>query len=246
MDGKRRSWGSWGLGVRAGNANGLLSQRLAGLLLVLALHAGVFYGLWSARLLPAPTDASTLFVSLIAPPQEKKAPEPQRPPEPQPKPKQQPIAPPQPRQLVAETPVTATADFVAPAPPPQPEPIKAPVVLAPAPVAAAPAPAIAAPLPVGPVALSSELSAICPHHPDRRYPSMSIRMEEVGRVVVQVELNEAGQITRAQVQSSSGFERLDNAALAAVRTWRCTPAIHNGQPVRATALQPFKFELKGN
>ncbi len=235
----RRGWG-----VRAGKSDGLLRQRLAGLLLVLALHAGVFYALWSARLLPAPTDTATLFVSFIAPPEEKKSPELQRAPVPPSKQQQRPVAPPQPRQLVAETPVTAPTDPVAPAPPPKP--IQAPVVLAPAPVAAAPVPAIAAPLPVGPVALSSELSVICPHHPDRRYPNMSIRLGEEGRVVVQVELSETGQITSAQVQSSSGFERLDNAALAAVRTWRCTPATRNGQPVRATALQPFKFEFKGN
>ncbi|TXT40427.1 MAG: periplasmic protein TonB [Comamonadaceae bacterium] len=236
----RRAWV-----VTAGKSSGWLGSRLAGLLLVLALHAGVFYGLWRARLLPAPTDETALFVNFIAPPEEKKTPEPQRPPEPQPKPKPRPIEPPPARQLVAETPVTAPADFVAPAPPPKAEPIQPPVAAAPAPTAA-PAPVATTPLPTGPVALSSELSVVCPHHPDQRYPVMSKRLEEAGRVLVQVELSETGQITSAQVQSSSGFVRLDNAALAAVRTWRCTPAIRNGQPVRASALQSFKFELQGN
>jgi protein TonB len=61
-----------------------------------------------------------------------------------------------------------------------------------------------------------------------------------------VELDEQGQIDAARVASSSGFARLDAAALAAVRDWRCHPATRNGQPVRAVALQPFKFVLQGN
>ena len=38
----------------------------------------------------------------------------------------------------------------------------------------------------------------------------------------------------------------DDAALAVVKTWRCNPAIRNGQPVRAIALQPFNFVLQGH
>ena len=38
----------------------------------------------------------------------------------------------------------------------------------------------------------------------------------------------------------------DEAAIAAIRTWRCNPATRNGRPVRATALQPIKFVLQGN
>lgn len=216
-----------------------MGQRLAGLLLVLALHAGVLYALWSARLIPSPTDTATLFVNLIAPPVEKKAPVPQRPPEPKPKPKSRPIEPPQPLQFVAESPVIAPADPVAPALPRKPEPAQAPV-------AAAPAPVVVGPLPVGPVALSSELSVACPQRSAPSYPDMSYRQGEQGVVMLQVELSETGQVADAQVQNSSGFDRLDNAALKAVRKWRCTPAMRNGQPVRATALQPFNFVIQGN
>lgn len=49
----------------------------------------------------------------------------------------------------------------------------------------------------------------------------------------------------AKVSESSGFQRLDEAALAAVKTWRCDPVLRDGRPVRAIALQPFKFVIQG-
>ncbi len=112
-----------------------------------------------------------------------------------------------------------------------------------APVAAA---AVApVPLPVGPVALASELSVACPQRAAPVYPALSRRLAETGSVVLWVELNEAGQVALARVHRSSGFDRLDAAALTAVRRWTCAPPLRNGQPVRATALQPFHFVLWG-
>jgi len=63
-------------------------------------------------------------------------------------------------------------------------------------------------------------------------------------VVLRVELDEQGNVSASRVATSSGFARLDEAALAAVKTWRCNPARRDGQPVRAVALQPFKFVLQ--
>jgi len=63
-------------------------------------------------------------------------------------------------------------------------------------------------------------------------------------VVLRVELDEQGAVSSARVATPSGFARLDEAALAAVRRWRCTPAQRDGRPVRAVAMQPFKFELR--
>ena len=108
------------------------------------------------------------------------------------------------------------------------------------------APIVQTPLAVGPVALSSELSVACPQRSAPAYPAISRRLGEMGVVVVQVELSETGHVTVAKVQTASGFDRLDEAALAAVRTWHCTPPTRNGQPVRATALQPFNFVIQGN
>lgn len=204
-------------------------DRLAGLLLVLSLHAAALWGLWQHRLLPAPAEVATLFVNFIVPPAPEKKQEPKRPPPPKPKP----IEKPQPRQIIAETPVVAPTDYVAPPPPPRPEP--APVIEAPP-----------MPLPAGPVALSSELAVACPERSAPAYPAQSRRFGETGTVVLRVELDESGRVAVARVNSSSGHVRLDEAALAVVKTWRCTPATRNGQPVRAVALQPFKFVLQGS
>jgi protein TonB len=214
-------------------------EQLSGLVLVLALHGAALYGLWSARLIPSPKEAATLFVNFIAPPLPLQVEEPKRLPA---SPKPRAIEKPQPRQLVAQTPVTTPTDYVAPAPPVDSAPIQAVAALAPVAVP----PAVQTPLPVGPVALSSELSVACPQRSAPNYPVTSRRLGETGVVVLRVELSETGQVAVARVQNSSGFDRLDEAALAAVRTWHCTPPNRNGQPVRATALQPFNFVIQGN
>ncbi|HRK77875.1 MAG TPA: energy transducer TonB, partial [Thiobacillus sp.] len=74
---------------------------------------------------------------------------------------------------------------------------------------------------------------------------MSRRLGETGKVVLRVELDETGRVSTAQVASSSGSTRLDAAALAAVRSWRCNPAQRDGQAVRSVATQPFNFTLEG-
>lgn len=203
-------------------AGRLTSERLAGALVVAALHAGALYGLWSHRLLPTPADATTLFVDFIAPPPPKEE-QPRRLAPPMPRVAERPS----PQQLVAEAPVSAATDAVAP--PPKPAPAAEP--------AAAPA---------GPLVLSSELAVACPERTAPLYPMLSRRQGETGTVVLRVELDEQGLVTSARIDNGSGFERLDNAALAAVKTWRCQPPRRNGQAVRAVARQPFKFSLQGS
>lgn len=206
------------------------AERAAGLFIVVALHAAALWGLWQHRLIPSPQEAMTLFVNFIAPPEPVRKVELKPPP-----PRPQPIEKPQPRQIVAETPVVAPTDYVAPPPPPQPAPAIAASVAPPA-----------LPRPAEPVALGGELSVACPDRTPPRYPPQSRRLNEEGVVVLRVELDEHGGVGAARVASGSGYTRLDEAALAAVRTWRCNPAQRAGRPVRAVALQPFKFILQGN
>ena len=209
--------------------------RLAGFAVVLALHGALLYSLWQYRLLPPPSKAVTLFVSLL---QDPPKPEPERPKpipvKPQAVKLDRPRAPdsPPPPQLVAQAPVLSPSEPVAP--PPAPARIEAP-----------PEPAPPPPKPVGPVVLSGDLSVSCPDRPPPAYPSISRRLGEEGKVVLRVELDEGGQIDHAAIMTSSGYARLDEAALAAVRRWRCNPAKRGGIMVRAIALQPFKFGLEG-
>lgn len=205
---------------------------LPGLMFVLAAHGALLYFLFKQQLIPPPEQLATLIVNFIpaARPKEETKPEP-------PPPKPQPVKkPPQSRQLVAEAPVLSPSEPVAPPTAPDPEPDPEPVAVAPPPQQMAP----------GPVTLSSELSVTCPELNAPAYPALSRRLGEEGKLVLRVELDENGRISVAQIINSSGFKRLDEAALVAVKTWRCTPPQRNGQPVRAIALQPFNFVLQGD
>ena len=211
------------------------AENALGLCFVAVLHAAALYGLWSHQMLPSPAEVKTLFVNFMAPPVVKKPDEPKRPPAPAK------IVPPKPvetQQLVSQAPVVAATEYVAPPPPAKPAP--EPIVEAPR--ATPPAPVV---VPAGPVNIVEELSVICAERPAPAYPSQSRRVGESGVVMVQVELDESGSVFAAKISSSSGYARLDEAALNAVRTWHCTPARRNGQNVRAIALQPFKFLIQG-
>lgn len=201
------------------------APRWPGLVFVILLHAAALYGLWQHRLLPSPVEVTALFVNFIAPPAPPQTEQPKQPP-----PRPRPTEKPQPQQVVATTPVVATTDYVAP-PPPRHEPvIDAPRM----------------PLPAGPVALGSELSLACPERMPPNYPATSRRLGEAGIVILRVELDEQGLVAAARIETASGFERLDQAAMTAVKTWRCNPPHRNGQPVRAVARQPFHFVLQGS
>ncbi|MBS0497760.1 MAG: energy transducer TonB [Proteobacteria bacterium] len=213
---------------------------LPGLLFVIAVHAALFYFLWHQRLIPHPEQAMTLFAELITPP----APvtPPKASPEPAPvklQPAKKPVVKPKQEQLAAKSPAPAEKKQTEPAPEP-PKPAEQVKESAPAP-AATPKPAQAAPM-----ALSSELAVSCPKLTPPEYPAISRRMGEEGKLILRVELDENGHIDNAKVLNSSGYERLDAAALSAVKSWQCNPSLRDGQPVRAVALQPFNFVLQGN
>jgi protein TonB len=100
-------------------------------------------------------------------------------------------------------------------------------------------------MPTGPVNLKTELAVTCPKRSPPVYPFSARTRGEEGQVVLRVELDEEGRLQTARVETSSGSPRLDTAALAAVKTWRCTPASRDGAPARAVALQSFVFKLEG-
>ena len=213
-------------------------DKLAGLAFVFIVHGAVLYGLWSYKIIPVPDEAMTLMVNLISPP----TPEQPKPPQPEPH-KPRPVEPlPAPPQLVAQAPVALPDEPVAP-PPPLPEPVV--MVSLPDTSPSNPLPSVVPQitLPSQPVMLTGELSVICPDRVAPHYPAMSKRMNEQGNAVLRVELGEDGKVSNATIKTSSGFSRLDEAALAAVKTWRCNPPIRNTLAVRVIALQVFNFSL---
>ena len=98
----------------------------------------------------------------------------------------------------------------------------------------------------GPLMLSTETSIICPEQPAPAYPSISRRLGEEGIVTLKLELDERGQVSHVNVATHSAYPRLDEAAKTTVSAWHCSPSLRNGQPVRTTIMQTFKFMLQGN
>lgn len=81
-------------------------------------------------------------------------------------------------------------------------------------------------------------------NPAPAYPTLSRKAREEGRVVLKVLVEANGQPTRTEVQTSSGYERLDRAAQSAVSRWKFVPAKQGTDSVADWVLVPFVFSLK--
>lgn len=81
------------------------------------------------------------------------------------------------------------------------------------------------------------------NNPAPSYPSVSRRAREEGRVLLRVLVNPEGTVDKIEVQQTSGFQRLDDAALDAVRRWRFQPARSGTVAVSGYALVPIAFKL---
>ncbi len=77
------------------------------------------------------------------------------------------------------------------------------------------------------------------------YPARSIQKHESGQVNVRVVVDTAGRVHDARVVLSSGFSRLDEAALKAARHSTFHPYTEHGRPLFAMAIIPYRFNLNG-
>ncbi len=75
------------------------------------------------------------------------------------------------------------------------------------------------------------------------YPDAAQRRGEAGTAIVRFVVDVDGRIESAQIVRSSGYARLDNAALDALRNGTCRPSLDSGVPVRVVFEQPFVFGL---
>lgn len=75
------------------------------------------------------------------------------------------------------------------------------------------------------------------------YPKISRRLNEEGSVVLRVAVDATGVVTDVRVQTSSGYPRLDEAAIEAVKRWRYTPATRGGVAVATILPQRVTFRL---
>jgi protein TonB len=77
-----------------------------------------------------------------------------------------------------------------------------------------------------------------------RYPLSARRRGQEGTAVVHASIDTEGEVTGARVARSSGVDSIDEAAVAAVRSWRFVPALDQGAPVASEADLPVVFRLR--
>lgn len=75
------------------------------------------------------------------------------------------------------------------------------------------------------------------------YPAASRRAGEEGSVRLKVLVDERGKPREVQVTKGSGFERLDQAAIEAVRKWRFVAATDGTHPISAWTQVAITFRL---
>ena len=110
-------------------------------------------------------------------------------------------------------------------------------------MAAAPAPVMPAPAAVGPRMLpSSALRYLVPPAP--LYPIVSRRLGEAGEVDLKVLIGIDGRARHVSVQRSSGYPRLDDSAVDAVREARFVPYTEHGEALTAWTVVPIVFHLE--
>lgn len=136
----------------------------------------------------------------------------------------------------------------APPPPARVPPVETPVAAPPAPTAVTavtstptpPAPA------AGPktdaVRTAAVVNAAQCEKPD--YPSASRRLEEEGTVHLRFLVGVDGKVIQAEVEKSSGYKRLDEAARAGLSRCQFRPATVDGKPEQAWASMRYTWRLE--
>ncbi|WP_282296052.1 energy transducer TonB [Stenotrophomonas sp. PS02289] len=77
-----------------------------------------------------------------------------------------------------------------------------------------------------------------------RYPAESAAAGETGTVILILDVAADGSVTKVEVETSSGFPRLDASAMEAAAGWRFTPPTVAGKPVGGRVRVPVDFAPK--
>ncbi len=213
------------------------SRAVVATAIVAALHAALLIVVLTARREPVarPPELQSITAELLPPPvatpaaiQSPARPLP-TPPVPHVKPKVQPRPTPTPMpQAAAPSPTQITT----------PEPTPAPVA-----PAAPPAPAVPAARPTIAMSAPKNVAHLDCDIVKPNYPPLSTRRGETGVAYVKFVVGLTGKVQNIELTKSSGYSRLDDAALEAMHATTCRPYIENGEPILATRTQPFEFGL---
>ena len=215
-----------------------LSRNAVIALAVVILHLGFIWALQSGLLLRTaelivPAEVLSQF---IEPPAPKAEPLPPAPPSPPAQKKN--VA------KAAKTPVQQQQRPLAVADPtPAPDaPTDVATPTPPAPVAAPIAQAAPATAPPAMQLPSSDADYL--QNPKPAYPPLSKRLGEQGKVIVRVLIGIDGVAHKAEIRQSSGFDRLDQAALNTVLKWRYVPGKRGGTAEEMWFNVPINFVLE--
>jgi TonB family protein len=81
-------------------------------------------------------------------------------------------------------------------------------------------------------------------NPKPVYPPEARQHGHHGKVLLRVEVLTNGRVGKVEVEKSSGYEVLDQAALEAMKTWRFIPAKRGKVPFRSWINYGFIFQLR--
>lgn len=197
------------------------TKHLGGIAFVVVFHVALVYGLVNGL--------AHKIVEVIKKPYETKLIEeakelpPDKPPPPPPKlaPPPPPFVPPVEVNIAVQAPVSNTitqvTNKVAP-PPPAPVAKSAPVVI--------------------PAVIDANRNCAKPE-----YPSASRRLEETGTVVVRFLIDVDGRVVDSKVESTSGYDRLDEAARNALGRCQFKPGSVDGKPEKTWASIKYIWKL---
>lgn len=209
---------------------------------VLLFHVLAIWALQTGLLMRAvelvvPVEVLAQIIEPPKPMQPKIEPPPPPPPEPVKKPvtKPEPVTQAAPKLLAVED-----------APPSPNAPAPQPIAPATPYVPAVPVAAVATPAPPAPpakVVLPSSMGDYL-NNPKPNYPAMSKRLGEQGSVAVRIFVGADGLPQKRELLKTSGFERLDQAALDVVMRWTFVPGKRGGVPEAMWMATTIKFELE--
>jgi len=225
---------------------------LAGWVWVVVLHALLFWAVHVGLTRDVVQKMPTVVQALLLTETPRETP---RPPAAAPPPPTPPVAKPAPAQPVqpapspptspaielpaVSTPTPSNAGLNASAPP-------APVAAAaPATVPAAAAPAVAASARATAPAPTRTAAGVNVSQCEKpEYPSASRRLEEEGTVALRFLVGVDGKVIQSEVEKSSGFKRLDEAARAGLSKCQFRPALVDGKPEQAWASMKYTWRLE--
>jgi protein TonB len=82
------------------------------------------------------------------------------------------------------------------------------------------------------------------NNPKPPYPLMSRRLNEEGKVVLNVCVSLSGLVENLKLEKTSGHQRLDDIAIETVKKWKFIPAKNQDRDINACYLLPVQFILR--